>query len=100
MQLIDLKKKRYLKKQFCKVLLTLVGPSRVPRFWALGALIINRLGVSSNLANKSVQAKFQLIGTIHLARAMGVVRNLPAHLIFGGLLYMTFTVRTGEAVSW
>ena len=65
---------------------TLMGPSRVPRFWALGALIKNRLGVSSNLANRSIHAKFQLIWTIHLARAMGVVRNLPAHLIFGGLL--------------
>ncbi len=67
--------------------MTLAGPSRVPRFWALGALIKNRFGVSSNLAKRSLYAKFQLIWTIHLARAVGVVRNLASHLIFGGFLY-------------
>ena len=88
MQLIDSKKMIFEKKKF-QNFLTPAGPSRVPRFWALGALIKNRLGVSSNLAKRSLHAKFQLIWTIHLARAMGVVRNLASHLIFGGFLYTT-----------
>ena len=71
---------------FFKNLAPNAPPQGYPVFWALSALIKNRLGVSSNLAKASIHAKFQLIWTIHLARAMGVVQNLPAHLIFGGLL--------------
>ena len=48
----------------------------------------NRLGAFSNLAIMSMHAKFQLIWAIRLARAMGVVRKLTSHLIFGGNLYM------------
>ena len=62
------------------------GPLVISHFLALGALIKNRLGACSNLAYTRMDAKFQLNWTIHLARAMGVVRNLPAHLIFGRLL--------------
>ena len=35
-----------------------------------------------------MHAKSQLIWAIPLARAMGVVRNLTSHLIFGGNLYL------------
>ena len=43
--------------------------------------------MSANLAIWNMHAKYQLIQAIHLARAMGVVRNSPPHLIIGGCLY-------------
>ena len=43
--------------------------------------------MSANLAIWNMHAKYQLIRAIHLARAMGVVRNSPQHLIIGGCLY-------------
>ena len=52
--------------------------------------IKNRLNVSADLAIWNVHAKYQLIRAIHLARAMGVVRNSPPHLIIGGNVYAKF----------
>ena len=46
----------------------------------------NRLDAFSNSTTRSMQAKYQLIWAIRLARAMGVVRKLTSHLIFGGNL--------------
>ena len=46
----------------------------------------NRLDGFSNLATRSMHAKYQLFWAIRLARAMGVVRKLTSHLIFGGNL--------------
>ena len=54
----------------------------------------NRLGVCSSLAIWSMHAKFQLICAIRLARAMGVVRKLTSHLIFGGDLYIVHCANT------
>ena len=45
-----------------------------PHFVASRALIKNRLGESSNLAHRGMHAKFQLIWTVRLVRAMGVVK--------------------------
>ena len=42
--------------------------------------------MSANLAIWNMHAKYQLIRAIHLARAMGVVRNSPPHLMIGGFL--------------
>ena len=47
--------------------------------------------MSANLAIWNMHAKYQLIQAIHLARAMGVVRNSPQHLIIGGFLYILFS---------
>ena len=44
-----------------------------PHFVASRALIKNRLDKSSNLAHRGMHAKFQLIWTIRLVRAMGGV---------------------------
>ncbi len=46
----------------------------------------NRLDVSANFAIWNMHAKYKLTRAIHLARAMGVVRNSPRHLIIGGCL--------------
>ena len=73
-------------KKFFEKIWPQMDPPGVPHFGALRALVKNRLDACSNLAHRSMHAKFQLIWPIHLARAMGVVRNLPPHLIFGGYL--------------
>ena len=46
---------------------------KIPIFLASRALIKNRLGESSNLAHRGMHAKFQLIWTSSLVRAMGRV---------------------------
>ena len=48
----------------------------------------NSLDAFSNLAIWSMHTKYQHIWAIRLARAMGVVRKLTSHLIFGGNLYV------------
>ena len=48
---------------------------KTPIFSASRALIKNRLDESSNLAHRVMHAKFQLIWTGSLVRAMGVVEN-------------------------
>jgi len=58
----------------------------------------NRLGVCSSLAIWSMHAKFQLICAIRLARAMGVVRKLTSHLIFGGDLYSNDIIHDNNTV--
>ena len=60
---------------------------RWPDISASRKIFENRLDASANLAIWSMHAKYQLIRAIHLARAMGVVRNSPPHLIIGGCLY-------------
>ena len=50
--------------------------------------IQNHIDAFCNLATRSMHAKYQLIWAIRLARAMGVVRKLTAHLTFGGTLYV------------
>ena len=67
----------------------LFDPSKNPKCAHISASRMkfrNRLGAFSNLAIMSMHAKFQLIWAIRLARAMGVVRKLTSHLIFGGNL--------------
>ena len=49
---------------------------KTPIFLASRALIKNRLDESSNLAHRVMHAKFQLIWTGSLVRAMGRVENL------------------------
>ena len=61
---------------------------KTPIFLAFRALIKNRLGESSNLAQWDMHAKFELIWIIRLLRAMGVVRKLNPLLIIGGNLYV------------
>ena len=46
-------------------------PLGVPHFSASRALIENRLDTSANLAHRSLHAKFWLIWTVSLVRAMG-----------------------------
>ena len=48
---------------------------KTPIFSASRALIKNRLDESSNLAHRGMHAKFQLIWTGSLVRAMGRVEN-------------------------
>ena len=48
---------------------------KIPIFLASRALIKNRLDESSNLAYRGMHAKFQLIWTGSLVRAMGRVEN-------------------------
>ena len=80
------KKNQNQKKNFFLNFWPLGDPLRVASFQASGTLIENRLGASSNLAIWSMHAKFELIWTIRLPRAMGVVRKLNPHLIIGGNL--------------
>ena len=71
-------------------------PLGVPHISASGTLIKKPLGKSSNLAQLGLHAKFQPNWTIRLARARGVVRNLPYHFIIGGCLYVTSSVHRSD----
>ena len=62
-----------LKKKIPMIFLPLPGPPGVPHISAQGSPIKKRLDESSNLAQSSIHAKFQLIWTIRLVRAWGVV---------------------------
>ena len=80
------KKNRIQKKKIFKKFCPSEIPPGVPRFGALGTLSEKRLDASSNLATRSMHAKFELIRTTRLPRAMGVVRNLTPLFIIGGHL--------------
>ena len=61
----------------------------------------NRLDVSANLAIWNIHAKYQRIRAIYLARAMGVVRNSPPHLMIGGFLYIYIYIDlNASSPSW
>ena len=70
------KKRRIKKKIIKKSNLRVGGQKREnPHFSASRALIKNRLGESSNLDHRGIHAKFQVIWSGSLVRAMGRVEN-------------------------